>query len=84
MQTLTLPTDRLNQLEKNLEEVLKEIRGLKQEKKKVAKKFVHFWTEAQWEKAEREAGEDIKAGRVSGPFNSAQELIEHLHKEAGV
>lgn len=28
----------------------------------------------------REGLEDIKAGRVSGPFHSAKELIEDLHK----
>jgi AbrB family looped-hinge helix DNA binding protein len=28
----------------------------------------------------REAEEDIKAGRVYGPFNSAKELIRDLHK----
>jgi AbrB family looped-hinge helix DNA binding protein len=26
-----------------------------------------------------EAEEDVKAGRISGPFNTAQELAQHLH-----
>lgn len=82
MQTITLPADVINRVEKSLKEALTEIRGLK--KKKAVKKPIRFWTKAEWEKAEREADEDIKAGRVIGPFNSAEELIESLHKDAGV
>ena len=36
-----------------------------------------WWTEA-WQKGEREAEEDIQAGRVSGPFKSADELLKDL------
>jgi len=36
-----------------------------------------FWTE-EWQKKERQADEDIKAGRVSGPLKSLQELSKHL------
>jgi AbrB family looped-hinge helix DNA binding protein len=40
------------------------------------------WTDEEWQQAEREADEDIAAGRVSGPFYSADDLIAHLHKAA--
>ena len=38
-----------------------------------------FWTE-QWQAKEREASEDIKAGRISGSFNGIDELREHLEQ----
>lgn len=41
-----------------------------------------YGSEAWWEKEEAEADEDIKAGRVYGPFNTAEELIKSLHKES--
>lgn len=36
-----------------------------------------FWS-PEWQKGEREADEDIKAGRVSGPFKTIEELKKHL------
>lgn len=36
-----------------------------------------WWTE-EWQKGERQAEADIKAGRISGPFESAAELIQDL------
>jgi len=36
-----------------------------------------FWTE-EWQKKERQADEDIKAGRVSDPLKSLQQLSKHL------
>lgn len=40
-----------------------------------------FWSEA-WQQGEREANKDLRAGRYSGPFDSAQELIADLHRNA--
>lgn len=37
-----------------------------------------FWTK-EWQKKEREADEDIRAGRLSGPFTNAKDLIAHLN-----
>lgn len=84
MNMVTLPVSTLDRVEKKLEKALEEVRALKKAQVKKTQKPIRFWTEAEWEKAEQEADEDIKAGRVSGPFNSAEELIENLHKEAGV
>lgn len=37
-----------------------------------------FWTK-EWQKKEKEADEDIKLGRLSGPFTDAKNLIAHLN-----
>ena len=36
-----------------------------------------FWT-PEWQAGERAADEDIKAGRLSGPFKTMDELKKHL------
>ena len=36
-----------------------------------------FWT-PEWQASEREADEDIKSGRISGPFKTIDELKKHL------
>ena len=46
--------------------------------KLIPKDQAWFWT-PEWQAKEREADEDIRLGRVSGPFTSADELIKHLH-----
>ncbi|MBI4491196.1 MAG: AbrB/MazE/SpoVT family DNA-binding domain-containing protein [Chloroflexi bacterium] len=38
-----------------------------------------FWSK-EWQKKEREADEAITRGEVSQPFESADELLEHLHR----
>ncbi|MDY6916642.1 MAG: AbrB/MazE/SpoVT family DNA-binding domain-containing protein [Chloroflexota bacterium] len=45
-------------------------------KKLVDKSQAYFWTAA-WQRAEQEAEEDIKAGRVT-TFDSVEELLEDL------
>lgn len=39
-----------------------------------------FWTE-EWQKEEREADEDIKAGRVKS-FDNAEDLLKSLHEDS--
>lgn len=36
-----------------------------------------FWTE-EWQKGEREADEDIRAGRVYGPFDTVEEMMADM------
>ncbi len=36
-----------------------------------------FWTK-EWQKREKETEEDIKAGRIFGPFSSGRKLIKSL------
>ena len=36
-----------------------------------------FWT-PEWQKGEREADEDIRAGRLIGPFKTVEELKKHF------
>ncbi len=45
-------------------------------KKLVDKSQAYFWTK-RWQEAEKEADEDIRAGRVKA-FDSVDELIEDL------
>jgi bifunctional DNA-binding transcriptional regulator/antitoxin component of YhaV-PrlF toxin-antitoxin module len=47
-------------------------------KKLVDKSQAYFWTR-KWQEGEREAEEDIKAGRVK-PFDLVEELIRDLEK----
>ena len=39
-----------------------------------------FWTK-EWQEKEREADEEIARGEVSGPFETAEELLSHLRKQ---
>ena len=45
-------------------------------KKLIDKSQAYFWTK-EWQEAEKEASEDIKAGRVTA-FDTAEELLEDL------
>jgi len=49
-------------------------------KKLVDKDQAWFWTR-RWQEGEREAEEDIRAGRVHS-FDSAREAVTFLHKQA--
>jgi len=64
MNTITLPVSIIDEVEKKLKAALEEVRALKRKQVKKSSRPVHFWSSAEWEKAEREADEDIKAGRV--------------------
>ena len=48
-------------------------------KKLIDKNQAYFWTK-RWQEAEREADEDIKAGRVK-TFDSVDELIKDLDQQ---
>lgn len=48
-------------------------------KKLIPKDQAWFYT-PEWQKKEMEADEAITQGKVSGPFLSANELLEHLKK----
>jgi hypothetical protein len=53
--------------------------GIEMPKKLVDKSQAYFWTK-QWQKGEKEAAEDIKAGRVK-TFDSVDELIKDLDQK---
>ena len=44
-------------------------------------KQAYFWTK-EWQKAEKEASEDIRQGRLSPVFSSAKEGIKYLRDKA--
>ena len=43
----------------------------------IPKEQLWFWTK-EWQKREREAEEDIKTGRIYGPFSSGKKLLKSL------
>lgn len=45
----------------------------------VDKNQAWFWTE-EWQKGEKEADQDIKAGRVSKEFDTAEDAIKNLRR----
>lgn len=59
-----------------IEVVVEDDRAVLLPKKLIDKSQAYFWTK-EWQKAEREASEDIKAGRVK-TFDSVEELIKDL------
>ena len=48
-------------------------------KKLISKDQSWFWTK-EWQEKEKEADEAIAKGGISGPFESAEELIQHLRR----
>jgi antitoxin MazE len=48
-------------------------------KRLISKDQAWFWTK-EWQEKEKEADEAIAKGDLSGPFESAGELIRHLRK----
>lgn len=79
MNTITLPISIIERVEKKLYAALEEVRALKKVSSRKSSKPVNFWTKTQWEKAEKEADEDIVAGRVKR-FDSVEGLIADLHR----
>jgi AbrB family looped-hinge helix DNA binding protein len=58
---------------------VEEERAVLMPKKLIDKSEAYFWTR-RWQKAEKEAAEDIKAGRVK-TFESVDELIKELEQK---
>lgn len=81
MNMVTLPVSTIDRVEKKLVRALEEVRALKSGHIKKAQKPIRFWTKAQWEKAEREADEDIRAGRIYR-LNSVEDLDKSLSELA--
>lgn len=48
-------------------------------KKLISKDQSWFWTK-EWQEKEKEADEAIANGEISGTFESAEELIQHLRR----
>jgi AbrB family looped-hinge helix DNA binding protein len=82
---ITLPASVREQLgieEGDIVEIeVEEERAVLMPKRLVDKSQAYFWTR-RWQKGEREADEDIKAGRVK-TFESADELIKELDRKRG-
>jgi len=80
---ITLPASVRKQLgveEGDLVEIeVEDERAVLMPKKLVDKSQAYFWTK-RWQESEREADEDIKAGRVK-TFDSVDELIKDLEQK---
>jgi antitoxin MazE len=80
---ITLPASVREQLgieEGDIVEIeVEDERAVLMPKKLIDKSQAYFWTK-RWQKDEREADEDIKAGRVKS-FDSADELIKDLDRK---
>jgi len=48
-------------------------------KKLISKDQAWFWTK-EWQEKEKEADEAIARGEISEPFETAEDLIDHLNK----
>lgn len=77
MSTITLPVSIIDGVEKKLKAALEEVRALKRKQVKKSLRPIRFWTTAEWEKAEKEADTDIKAGRVYR-LNKVEDLDKSL------
>lgn len=79
MNMLTLPVSTIEKVERKLKSALEELSDLK--KRSQLKRPIKFWTKQEWEKAEIEADEDIKAGRVYR-LNRVEDLDKSLKELA--
>ena len=62
-----------------VEVTVKDDKAVLSPKKLIDSSQAYFWTK-EWQEAEREASEDIKAGRVK-TFNTAEELFKDLDEK---
>ena len=90
--TATIPVEKFAQLADFLQQASNIAREISQAKpasrkftvptlkrpKNVPKDQEWFWSE-EWQKGEREANEDMEAGRITGPFDNVEELIADLN-----
>jgi bifunctional DNA-binding transcriptional regulator/antitoxin component of YhaV-PrlF toxin-antitoxin module len=79
---ITLPSDIFRKLQLEIGDFLaasiSENEIILKPKKLIPKGQAWFWTK-EWQRKEKEADEDIKEGRLRGPFTSAKQLINHLN-----
>ena len=76
MDTIVLPGNLINKLEKTLKEVGSLAREIEKHKSKMLKSQAWFWSK-NWQKGEKKAQEDIELGRVKR-FDNASDLIKDL------
>jgi len=81
---ITIPKEAFEKLRLEVGDLLEvdvaEERLLLIPKKLISKDQAWFWTK-EWQEKEKEADEAIVKGEVSGPFKSANELVQHLRKK---
>lgn len=75
---VTLSKTQYEELLKRLDRIEKIVKAWAKTAKGVLDVDPPYGSEAWWGKEEKEADEDIKAGRVIGPFHNAKELQKYL------
>jgi len=76
--TVTINTKTAESIFKELETMKKSLDAL--QKKVMELLPMKYGNDAWWKKTEGEADEDIKKGRVHGPFKNTSDLLHALHK----
>lgn len=80
---ITIPKDIFKKLSLEVGDILEaEVKGsgiFISPNKLIPRNQAWFWTK-EWQKREKEAEEDIRRGKVYGPFESAKELLKFLKK----
>lgn len=81
---ITIPSETFKKLTLNIGDFLRveveEERIILTPQVFIPKNQAWFWSK-EWQKKEKEADKDIKAGKVFGPFSSGKELVKFLRAE---
>lgn len=78
-QAVTVSPKTIEEIISRLDNLSKEIRVIKE---RLFASEPPYGSEEWWEWSDKKALEDVKEGRVSGPFKNATQLIKALHQEA--
>jgi hypothetical protein len=73
---------------KTAETILKEVESMRQSLEALRKKILkllpaRYGSDEWWEKEIEEGLEEVRRGKVRGPFKNADDLIRSLHQEIG-
>jgi len=79
-QTITISSKTVEEILTRLDRLTREVKAIK---KRIPPQETTFYGSDSWWKKEIEQGlEEVKQGKVRGPFKNANELIKTLHQEA--
>lgn len=77
-QTITVSPKTIDEIFSRLDELTKTVKKISI---KLLSEGSRYGSDEWWRKEELEADDDIKKGRLFGPFKNANELLESLHRE---
>ena len=80
-QTIAISSKTIEEILTRLDRLTREVKTIK---KRVSPQKATFYGSDSWWKKEIEEGlEEVKQGKVRGPFKNASELIKTLHQDTG-